>query len=129
MELFLLSSVFYQTFYHVPIHQRLPSEEIHFQVCAVSGISNQKIKSLLSHFIGHQGSSAMVFSLFCKTVPAGQITVVGDMKTEGLYHCLPFFEMFNGISVNILCKKHSLLFQFLDLPQSLIYIFSAITCI
>src|SRR5699024_1512383 len=93
MKLFLFSSIFYQTFYHVPIHERLTAEEIYFQIYPVSGIGDKKIQSLFSHLIGHQSSSAVVLSLLCKAVPAGKITVMGNVKTQCFYYCLSFFKM------------------------------------
>ena len=89
MKLFLLSAVFYQVFYNLPVHQRLAAKEIHFQVSSGTGIGDQEIKSFLSDFIGHQGSSAMIFSLFGKTIAAGQIAVMRNVQAQCFYNGLP----------------------------------------
>ena len=86
MKLFLLSSIFHQIFYHLPVHQRLAAKKIHLQVSSGAGIGNQKIQGLFSNLKGHQGSSSMIFSLLRKTVAAGKITVMGNMQTKCFYN-------------------------------------------
>ena len=51
MYLLLLSSVSYQIFYHLPVHQRLPAEEIYFQIATASGVFDQEIQCFLSDLI------------------------------------------------------------------------------
>ncbi len=82
----LLSSICYQLLYHLKIHQRFTAEKVHFQVPAVSGIFNQKIKGSFSHFIRHDCSSSVVFPFLRKAITAGQVAVMGNMQTQGFYH-------------------------------------------
>ena len=51
MKLLLFSSVCNQIFDHLPVHQRLSAEEIHFQIASVSGIGDQEIQRFLSYLI------------------------------------------------------------------------------
>ena len=116
MYLFLLSSVSYQVFDNLPVHQRLSSEEIHFQVLSGSGIGDQEIKSFLSYFKGHQCSSSVILSFFGKTVSTGQITIMGNVQAQCLYYCLSILCKFiNNVFVYISGKQHTLFFQFLTL--------------
>ena len=116
MEFLLLSSVCHQVFDNLPVHQRLSSEEIHFQVLSGSGIGDQEIKSFLTHFKRHQCSSSMIFSLFGKTVSTGQITIMGNVQAQSLYYCLSILCKFiNNVFVYISGKQHTLFFQFLTL--------------
>ena len=109
MKLFLTAAILYQVFYNLPVHKRFASEEVHLQVLSGTGIGNKKIKRLLSHFKGHQRSSSVIFSFLCKTVTAGKITVMGNVKTKCLYYCLSAVcKFFDCCLVNIFCEKHSL---------------------
>ena len=74
------AGVGHQVFHHLPVHQRLTAKEIHFQIAAASGIGNQKIQCLLTYFKGHQSSSSMIFALFCKTIFACKVTIMGNVK-------------------------------------------------
>ena len=103
MKLLLLPSIGDQILHHLPVHKRLPAEEIHFQILPAAGAGNQKIKRLSPHLITHQGAASMVFSFLRKAVPACQIAVVGNVQTERLYHRLfrlhnifyiPFIDIF-----------------------------------
>ena len=109
MKLLLLSSIFHKILYNLPVHKRLATKEIHFQILSGTGIGDQEIQCLLSNFKGHQRTSSMILSFFRKTVSACQITVMGNMKAESLYNSLTVLGKFvNDILINILCKKHSL---------------------
>ena len=105
MQLFLFSSVCHQILYHLPVHQRLPAEEIYFQITAVTRILDQKIQRLPAHFIGHQRTSPVIFPLFRKTVFTGQVAVMCDMKAERLYHRFPLLYLPNIRLIDVLRKK------------------------
>ena len=123
VELFLLPAVGHQLLDHFKIHQRLPAEEIHFQVLTGAGVLDKKIKSPLAHFIGHQGTFALVFSLPGEAVGAAQIAVMGHMKAEGFYNGLALFEIDGHIFKGIFCEKLVLLFQSLDIIKYVLQIF------
>ena len=60
----------------------------------------------------------MIFPFLCKTVTACQITVMSNVQAQSLHHCFSLFEMFNGIPINIFCKKHFCIFKLLNLLKS-----------
>lgn len=60
VDLLLFSSVTHQIFDNLPVHQRLTAEEIHLQIPPGTGIRDQKIQRLFSHFVGHQFPVAVV---------------------------------------------------------------------
>ena len=126
MYLFLLSSVSYQVFDNLPVHQRFPSEEVYFQISSASGISDQEIQCFLSYFVGHQCTSSMVFSLFRKAVLTGQVTVMRDMQTQRFDYRWPLFKMLDRIFINVLGKQHSLIGQLLNLFESRLQVFFGI---
>ena len=101
------SAVFHQILHHLPVHKRLPAEEVHLQVHTVPGILHQEVQGLLSHLKAHQGAPAMVFSLPRKAVPAGQVAVVGDMEAQRLHHGLSLFEIIYIILIDIRSEKLS----------------------
>ena len=107
VQLLLLSSVCHQIFDHLPVHQRLTTKEIHFQIASASRIGNQKIQSLFSHFITHERSSSMIFSFFRKAVFACQITIMGDMKTKCFHNRLSLLYFSYIGFIGILNEKPS----------------------
>ncbi len=113
-------AVSYQLLYHLPVHKRLPTEEIHLQIHPAAGIFHKEVKCLLSHFQTHQSPPAVVFSLPRKTVFTGQIAVVGDMQAERFHNRLPVFKSVYVILVDVLRKKLPLLFQIQDFPDRLL---------
>ena len=117
--LFLRTAVFHQAFYHVPVHKRLAAKEIHLQVFPVTGIGNEEIQGLFPHLIAHQGAAAMVLAFLCKTVAAGQVTVMGNMEAQCLDHGLTLFKIHHEIMVNVLCQKLFHINQLLDILQRL----------
>ena len=100
------SSVGHQIFDDLPVHQRLPAEEVHLQIHPVAGICHQKIQRFLSDLEAHQRTASVIFALFRKTVFAGKVTVMRDMQTQRLDHRLPVLEISDVFLVNILCIKH-----------------------
>ena len=126
MYLFLLSSVSYQVFDNLPVHQRFPSEKVYFQISPASGVGNQKIQCFLSYFVGHQCTSSMIFSFFRKAVLTGQITVVGNMQAQCFDYSWPFFKMLYRIFINVLGKQHSLIRQLLNFFKSCLQVFFGI---
>ncbi len=114
------SAVSHQVFHHLPVHKRLPAEEIHFQIHPAAGICHEEVQCLLSHFQTHKRPSAVVFALPRKTVFTCQITVVGNVQAERLYDSLPVFEGVYVILVDILRKKLPLLLQIQDLLHRLL---------
>ena len=116
MQLFLLSSIFYQIFDNLPVHQRFATKEIHFQIAAASGVCDQEIQCFLSNLITHQLSVPMIFAFFCKAVATGKVTIVGDVQTERFYHCLTVLgKCINSILIYISGEKHAIGFQLLTL--------------
>ena len=69
MDLLLLSSVCHQVFYNLPVHQRLPAKEIHFQisVCFRNWRSGNPVLSFRLHKL-ISARRAMVLAFFCKAV-------------------------------------------------------------
>ena len=98
------SAVLHQVLYHLPVHQRLSTKEIHLEVHPVAGIGNQKIKSLLSYLIGHKSSSSVILSFFCKAITTSQIAIVSYMKAKSFYHCLSLLELHYIIFIYIWSK-------------------------
>ena len=94
-------SVCHQILYHLPVHQRLPAEKIHFQVDPVPRIRHKEIQRLSPRFIAHQSPSSMIFSFFCKTISASQVTVMGHMQTKRLDYRFPFFKITDIAFINI----------------------------
>ena len=119
MKLLLLPPVSYQVFYHLPVHQRLPAEEIHLQVPTVPGVGDQEIQRLFPHFKAHQRPSSMVLSFFRETVAAGQVAVVGNVETESLHHRLALFDLIDQALICILCEQLSRPGQFRQIPKGL----------
>ena len=107
---FLTASISYQVFDYLPVHGWLTAKEIHLEISSGTGVGNQKIQSFFAHFKGHQRSAAMVFAFFRKAIATGQITVMGNMQTQGLDHCGSVCKMLNGFFINILGKQHALVF-------------------
>ena len=99
------TAVFHQALHHVPVHQRLTAKKVHFQMLPVPRIGNEEIQGLFANLIAHQGTAAVVFPFLCKTISAGQVAVMGNVKAKGLDHCLALLKIHNKITVNILCKK------------------------
>ena len=89
MKLLLLSAVFDQIFYNFPVHQRLAAKEVYFQISSGPGIGDQEIQRFLADFVGHQGSSAVIFAFFGKTIAAGQIAVMRNVQAQCFYNGLP----------------------------------------
>ena len=65
----------------------------------------------------------MILTLICKAVAAGQIAVVGNMKTKGFYNCLSLLKIHYKIPVNILGQKLLCINELLDILQSLCDLF------
>ena len=117
--LFQTSAIGHQILYHLPVHQGLSPKEIHLQVDPVPGMLHQKIQGLFPHVKAHQRPSPMVLSLSCKAIPAGQVTVVGDVEAECLHHCLALFKVKNIILIDIRGEQLPVLFQLQNLIHSL----------
>ena len=109
VNLLLLSSICHKIFDNLPVHQRLPAEEVYFQVSSASGICDQEIQRLFPYFIGHHRTSSMIFALLGKTVFARQIAVMGNMETERLYYCLSFHDILYTGLMSIRCEELSCL--------------------
>ena len=120
------SAVGHQVLYHLPVHQGLSPEKVHFQVHPVPGTGHQKIQGLFSYLKRHQGTPSVIFPLFRKAVPAGQITVMGDMKAQRLYHSLSLFKIIYIIFVNVRGEQASLGFQLQHLCQGFLQFFPCI---
>ena len=104
MDLLLFSSVSHQIFYNLPIHQRFPSEEVNFQVATVSGICDQEIQCLLTHFKAHKCTSSVVLSLFCEAIFTGKVTVMCNVQAQCFYDRFPLLHLFNHAFVCIFYK-------------------------
>ena len=112
MDLLLFPAIGNQIFYYLPVHQRFPAEEIHFQVSSLPGICNQEIQCLLSNFKGHQRPASMVLALLGKAVFTRQVTVMSDMQAQRLHHRLSLFYFVNIVLIDIPGKQASLSGQF-----------------
>ena len=104
VQFFLFPPVGDQFLHDFPVHRRLSAEEIHFQISSVSGIPDQEIKRGFPGFRRHQSPAAVVFTLFRKTVPAGQIAVVCDMQAHGLHDTRSGGKYFNSRFIGFLGK-------------------------
>ena len=111
MQLLLLSAVFYQIFDNLPVHQRLATEEIYFQIATASGVFDQEIQCFLSDLITHQFSVTMIFAFFCKAVATGKVAVVCNVQAKCLYNCRTFLKVHNVIFVFVFCKQLSVFCQ------------------
>ena len=111
MQLFLLSSIFYQIFDNLPVHQRLTTKEIHFQIAAASGVCDQEIQCFLSNLITHQLSVPMIFAFFCKAVATGKVAVMCNVQAQSFDYSRTFLEVHNIIFVFIFCKQFSVFYQ------------------
>ena len=107
MNLLLLSSICHKIFDNLPVHQRLPAEEVYFQVSSAAGIGDQEIQCFLSDLKRHKRPSSVVFSLFGETVLASQVAVMRDVEAERLHYCLSFHYVLDAGFVRIRCKKLS----------------------
>ena len=67
--------------YHIPVHERLTTEEIHLKIMPRAGILNKKIESTLTGLKAHNSTFARIPALTCKAVGAVQITGMSNMKT------------------------------------------------
>ena len=103
--LLLAAPIGHQLLDHIKIHQRLAAEKVHFQIHAASGILNEEIQRLLSHFKTHQSTAAHIFAFVGKAVFASQIAVVRDMQAQRLHHCVPLLEINHSIPVYILTHQ------------------------
>ena len=119
VRLFQASSISYQILNHLPVHQRLSAKKVHLKIHPVTGIGNQEIQGLLSHFKAHQRPSAVVFSLFCEAVPACKVAVMGNMQAKSLYHRLPVLKGPDIIFINIIRIQLSCLIKLQDFLHSL----------
>ena len=111
MQLLLLSAIFYQIFDNLPVHQRLSTEEIYFQITSASGVFDQKIQCFLSNLITHQFSVTMIFAFFCKAIATGKVAVMCNMKAKCLYNCRTFLKVHNVIFIFVFCKQLSVFYQ------------------
>ena len=109
VKFFLLPAVSNQIFHYLPVHQRFPAEEIHFQIPPLPGIGDQEIQRLLSHFIGHKSPASVVFAFLSEAVSAGKITVMRNVQAQCLDYCFSLLYLINKILIHILCKQPSLL--------------------
>ena len=66
----------------------------------------------------------MILALLGEAVFTAQITVMGHMKTQRLYHGLPALEILHILLIYVLGKQYTVLLQLLDLLQG----FSDILC-
>ena len=126
IELFLLSSVSHQVFHHLPVHQRLPAEEVHFQISPVSGIGDQEIQRLFSDLEAHQRTSSMIFAFLCKTVFTCQVAVMGNMQTQRLYYRLALLHLVYHTLVNVRYKQLSCFGKLRQIIQYVLQIFCRI---
>ena len=117
MDLLLLSSVCNQVFYYLPVHQRLPAKEIHFQISSASGICDQEIQCFFADFVAHQGTTAMILTFFCKAVTTGEVTVVSNVQAECLHNSRTVFKCVDCIFIDIFGKQCPGFFQFMTFFQ------------
>ena len=85
MELLLLSGIRHHLLDHAEVHQRLSAEEIHLQIPALSGMTDQKIHGALARLRAHKLPAVVICPLVRKAVRAPQITVMGHMQAHCLY--------------------------------------------
>ena len=99
-----VSSIGYQLFHCLPVHERLASEEIHLQIVPVPRILNQEVQRLPAYLRGHHGAPPVVFPFLCKTILAGKVAVMGNMEAQCLDHCLALLHFVYIILINVLGK-------------------------
>ena len=116
--LFQRTAVGHQLLHNLPVHQRFPAEEIHLQVSAVSGVGHQEVQRFLSRLQAHESALPVVLALSGKAIAAGQVAVVGHMKTEGLDYGLPLLEIHDKLPVDIRRKQFSSVDELLGVIQA-----------
>ena len=120
VDLLLLTSVSNQILYYLPVHKRLSTEEIHFQISSVTGVRNEEIQCFLSYLIAHEGTASMVLALLCKAVATGQVAVMGNVQTQRLHdRLLGSYNIVNIVFINILCIQLSFLDQLVKILSCL----------
>ena len=110
MHFLQLSSILHDLPDHTKIQSRFSPKEINFKIMPVTGIGNQKVQSCLSHFLRHERTVSLIFTFPCETITAGQVTVMGNMKTEGFHHGLPVLHFLDIIFIIILGEQETFAF-------------------
>ena len=126
MRLLQGTAVGHQLLHHIPVHQRLSAEEIHLQVNPVSGVGHQEIQGLLSHLVGHKGSSSVVLALLGEAVLAGQVAVVGNVEAERLHHRFSLLKINYIVLVDVCRKELFHIDQLLNIGKGFLHILSRI---
>ena len=116
------SAVSHQVFYHLPVKERLPAKEIHFQIHPVSRVLHQKVQGFLAHIQTHQRSLSVILAFPRKTIFAGQVTIMGNMQTKRLHHRLSVLKTVKILFINIFGEKHPFFFQRKNLFHGLLHL-------
>ena len=120
VRLLLGAGVGHQILYHLPIHERLSTKEVHLQVPPGAGVGNEEIQSLLPHLKGHEGTVSMVLPLTGEAIGAVQVAGVGHMEAQGLHHVAGALLQLPGHGGKVVGGEQlSCLFQPLDVLQTL----------
>ena len=101
----MFSSVGYELFYNIPVHQRFTAEEIYLEVSSAAGVCDQEIKRFFADFQGHQCTSSVILALFCEAVTTGKVTVVCNVEAECFYDGRTVGKLINCVFVNVFCKR------------------------
>ena len=84
MLFFLNPRIFHQLLHYFPVHQRLASEKVYFEIRPVSGILYQKIQGPLTCLKTHESPLSVILSLAGKTVGTVQVACMSHMKAQSL---------------------------------------------
>ena len=113
------AAVGHQLLDHVPVHQGLTAEEVHFQIPALAAVGHQKVQRLLAHLEAHQGTLAVVVALAGEAVFAVQVAGVGHMQAHGLHFGHALFEIEGHVAVDVLGEQLAGLLQLGNIGQAL----------
>jgi len=119
---FYLPAIFNYTLYHIPVHQRLSSEEVHLQIHSVAGIFHEKIKSPLSRFQAHKSPLAMEFPLACKAVVAAEITGMSYMEAKSLDLRVSVLQVESPGLIYVFSEQFAILLQLVDVVEDFFHI-------
>ena len=90
-----------QALAHIPVHQRLAAEKVHFQIAAGTGIFNQKIQRAFSGFKAHKCCLAVEFALCGKAILAVQVAGVRHVQAQCLYHRAAVFKIKGMVGIDV----------------------------
>ena len=102
----------------LPVHQRLPAEEVNLKVDSAAGMGDQEFERLTSHLKTHQCPLAVVFSLAGEAVVAVEVAGVGHVQAQRLDNGVAALEVEGLAGVDILSVELARAAQRLDVVET-----------